>query len=149
MDFDLAQSKIGDSAQRVIDRAQDEARRRDHSILSNEYIFLAFAQIEWDTFSQVMRELKLNPHEILQQLDKHLGQLPNFLGRDMRVSPATKLIFKLAFHQASRAGRQTIESSDLFAAIFEESQGAVVSIMRRQGIDPDVLVSKINTRMRD
>ena len=65
------------------------------------------------------------------------------------MAPATKLVFKLAFHQASRAGRQTIESSDLFSAIFEESQGVPVSIIRRHGVEPEVLVSRIATRMRD
>jgi ATP-dependent Clp protease ATP-binding subunit ClpA len=70
-----------------------------------------------------MRDLELNPHEILQELEQHLQVLPSYAGRELRVAPATKLVFKLAFHQASRAGRQTIESSDLFQAIFEESQG--------------------------
>jgi ATP-dependent Clp protease ATP-binding subunit ClpA len=148
-DFDIAQSKIGESAQRVVDRAVEESRRRDHALLTNEHIFLAFAQVEWDTFSQVMRDLELNPHEILQALEEHLHVLPTFAGRELRVAPATKLVFKLAFHQASRAGRQTIESSDLFSAIFEESQGVPVSIIRHHGVDPEVLVSRIATRMRD
>jgi ATP-dependent Clp protease ATP-binding subunit ClpC len=148
-DFDIAQSKIGESAQRVVDRAIEESRRRDHALLTNEHIFLAFAQVEWDTFSQVMRDLELNPHEVLQRLEEHLQVLPTFAGRELRVAPATKLVFKLAFHQASRAGRQTIESSDLFQAIFEESQGVPVSIIRRQGVEPEVLVSRIQTRMRD
>ena len=148
-DFDIAQSKIGESAQRVVDRAVEESRRRDHALLTNEHIFLAFAQVEWDTFSQVMRDLELNPHEILQALEEHLHVLPTFAGRELRVAPATKLVFKLAFHQASRAGRQTIESSDLFSAIFEESQGIPVSIIRHHGVEPDVLVSRIATRMRD
>jgi ATP-dependent Clp protease ATP-binding subunit ClpC len=148
-DFDIAQSKIGESAQRVVDRAAEESRRRDHALLTNEHIFLAFAQVEWDTFSQVMRDLELNPHEILQALEEHLHVLPTFAGRELRVAPATKLVFKLAFHQASRAGRQTIESSDLFSAIFEESQGVPVSIIRHHGVEPEVLVSRIATRMRD
>jgi ATP-dependent Clp protease ATP-binding subunit ClpA len=148
-DFDIAQSKIGESAQRVVDRAVEESRRRDHALLTNEHIFLAFAQVEWDTFSQVMRDLELNPHEVLQALEEHLQVLPTFSGRELRVAPATKLVFKLAFHQASRAGRQTIESSDLFSAIFEESQGVPVSIIRRHGVEPEVLVSRIATRMRD
>src|SRR5687768_11138912 len=145
-DFDIAQSKIGESAQRVVDRAVEESRRRDHALLTNEHIFLAFAQVEWDTFSQVMRDLELNPHEILQGLEEHLQVLPTFAGRELRVAPATKLVFKLAFHQASRAGRQTIESSDLFSAIFEESQGVPVSIIRRHGVEPEVLVSRIDRK---
>ena len=116
--------------------------------LTNEHVFLAFAQVEWDTFSQVMRDLELNPHEILQALEEHLtGAVDS--GRDLRVAPATKLVFKLAFHQASRAGRQTIESADLFSAIFEESQGIPVSIIRRHGVEPEVLVSRHRDRMRE
>jgi ATP-dependent Clp protease ATP-binding subunit ClpC len=148
-DFDIAPSKIGESAQRVVDRAIEDSRRRDHAELTNEHVFLAFAQVEWDTFAQVMSELGLNPHEILHQLEEHLDGRRRVAGRDLRVAPSTKLVFKLAFHQASRAGRQTIESSDLFQAIFEESQGIPVSIIRHYGVEPEVLVSRISTRMRD
>ena len=64
-DFDVSQSKMAESAQRVVDRAIEESRRRDHALLTNEHVFLAFAQVEWDMFSQVMRDLELNPHQIL------------------------------------------------------------------------------------
>ena len=60
---------------------------------------------------------------------------------------------KLAFHHASRAGRQLVESSDLFVALFEESRGpsasVPVAIIRQHGVEPDALVSRIATRMRD
>jgi ATP-dependent Clp protease ATP-binding subunit ClpA len=148
-DFDIAPGKIGESAQRIVDRAVEESRRRDHAVLGNEHIFLAFAQVEWDLFSQVMRDLELNPHGILQALEEHLNTVPAFAGRDLRVSPASKLVFKLALHHASRAGRQVVEAPDLFSAIFEESQGIPVSIMRRHGVEPELLVSRISTRMRD
>ncbi|HXE80519.1 MAG TPA: ATP-dependent Clp protease ATP-binding subunit [Vicinamibacterales bacterium] len=148
-DFDIAPGKIGESAQRIVDRAVEESRRRDHAVLGNEHIFLAFAQVEWDLFSQVMRDLELNPHAILQALEEHLNTIPAFAGRETRVSPAAKLVFKLALHHASRAGRQVIEAPDLFSAIFEESQGIPVSIIRRHGIEPELLVSRISTRMRD
>ena len=148
-DFDIAPNKIGASAQRVVDRALEESRRRDHPQVTNEHVFLAFAQVEWDTFSQVMSELELNPHEILHALQEHLDSLLKVSGRTLRVAPSTKLVFRLAFHQASRAGRQTIEPSDLFSAIFEESQGVPVSLIRQHGVEPEVLVSRIAARMRD
>jgi len=148
-DFDIAHNKVGESQQRIVDGAVEESRRRDHAVLGNEHIFLAFAQVEWDLFSQVMRDLELNPHAILQALEEHLNMVPAFAGRDLRVAPAAKLVFKLALHHASRAGRQTIEAADLFSAIFEESQGIPVSIIRRHGVEPEMLVSRISTRMRD
>ena len=148
-DLDISPSKIGETAQRIVDRAIEEARRREHALLTNEHIFLAFAQVEWDMFAEVMRDVELNPHTILQAIEEHLHMMPSFAGRELRVSPATKLVFKLALHHASRAGRQTIEAVDLFSAVFEETQGVPVTILRRRGVEPEVLVTRLNARMRD
>jgi ATP-dependent Clp protease ATP-binding subunit ClpA len=148
-DFDIPQNKMAESAERVVDRATEDARRRDHAVLTNEHVCLAFAQVEWDMFGQVMRDLSLNPHEIVQALEEHLRLLPSVPGRDLRVAPSTKLLFKLALLHASRSGRHTIEATDLFSAIFEETQGIPVSIIRRHGIEPEALVSRLATRMRD
>ena len=148
-DFDIPQNKLADSAERVVDRALDEARRREHALLTNEHVCLGFAQVEWDMFGQVMRDLNLNPHEILQALEEHLRLLPSVPGRELRVAPSTKLLFKLALLHASRSGRHTVEATDLFSAIFEETQGIPVSIIRRHGIEPEALVSRLATRMRD
>ena len=49
-DLDISPSKIGETAQRIVDRAIEEARRREHALLTNEHLFLAFAQVEWDMF---------------------------------------------------------------------------------------------------
>jgi ATP-dependent Clp protease ATP-binding subunit ClpC len=148
-DLDISPSKIAETAQRIVDRALEEARRREHALLTNEHIFLAFAQVEWDMFAEVMRDIELNPHTMLQAIEEHLHMMPAFASRDLRVAPATKLVFKLALHHASRAGRQTIEAADLFSAVFEETQGVPVSILRRHGVEPEVLVSRLNARMRD
>jgi ATP-dependent Clp protease ATP-binding subunit ClpA len=148
-DLDISPSKVGETAQRIVDRAAEEARRREHSLLTNEHLFLAFAQVEWDMFAQVMRDIDQNPHAILQAIEEHLHLVPSLPGRELRVSPATKLVVKLGLHHASRAGRQTIEAADLFSAVFEETQGVPVSILRRNGVEPEVLVSRLNARMRD
>jgi ATP-dependent Clp protease ATP-binding subunit ClpA len=148
-DLDITPSKIGESAQRIIDRAIEEARRREHALLTNEHLFLAFAQVEWDMFAEVMREVELNPHTILQAIEEHLHIMPAFGGRELRVSPATKLVFKLGLHHASRAGRQTIDAVDLFSAVFEETQGVPVAILRSHGVEPEALVGRLTTRMRE
>ena len=105
-DLDISPSKIGETAQRIADRASEEARRREHALLTNEHIFLAFAQVEWDMFAEVMHDIEVNPHTILQAIEEHLHMMPSFAARELRVSPASKLVFKLALHHASRAGRQ-------------------------------------------
>src|SRR5947209_11932180 len=88
-DLDISPTKIGDTAQRIVDRAIEEARRREHALLTNEHLFLAFAQVERDMFAQVMRDVELNPHTILQAIEEHLHMAPSFGGRELCVSTAT------------------------------------------------------------
>ena len=148
-DLDMASGKVADTAQRIIDRAIEEARRREHALLTNEHLFLAFAQAEWDLFAEVMRDVAVNPHIILQTIEEHLHANPASVGRELRVAPEATLVFKLALHNATRAGREMIEAPDLFSAVLEDIHGVPVSILRRHGVDPDVLVSKLTSRMRD
>src|SRR4029453_5568214 len=113
-DFDIPQGKMAESAERVVNRPLDGARRREHVQLTNEHLCLAFAQVEWDMFGQVMRDLNLNPHEILQALEEHLTLLPSVPGRELRVAPSTKLLFKLALLHASRSGRPAVHATAPF-----------------------------------
>ena len=149
VDLDIASSKIGDSAQRVIDRAIEASRRREHALLANEHLFIAFAQVEWDVFAQIMRDSDLNPHQILGAVEDRLGRMACIPGREPEVPPQTKLIFRLALHCATRAGRAAIASVDIMAAMLEESQGATASILRRHGVDPGALTVRLHERMRD
>lgn len=59
-DLDIPRNRLGETAERVVDRAVEEARRHGHGILTNEHVCLAFAQVEWDLFGQVMRDNSLN-----------------------------------------------------------------------------------------
>ena len=140
-DLDISPSKIAETAQRIVDRALEEARRREHALLTNEHIFLAFAQVEWDMFAEVMRDIELNPHTILQAIEEHLHLMPS-VRRPRAAGLAgdqARLQAGAASRQPRRAGRR-IEAADLFSAVFEETQGVPVSILRRHGVEPEVLV---------
>ena len=149
IDLDIASSKIGDSAQRVIDRAIEASRRRDHALLANEHLFIAFAQVEWDLFAEIMRDCDLNPQQILGAIEDRLRRMASVPGREPEVPPQTKLIFRLALHCATRAGRAAIAAVDIMTAMLEESQGATASILRRHGVDPGALTVRLHERLRD
>ena len=82
-DLEIPQSRLAESAERVLNRALEDARRREHAFLTNEHVCLAFAQVEWDLFGQLMLDVQLNPHEILRALEDHMHALPTADGRDL------------------------------------------------------------------
>src|SRR6185503_7119791 len=148
-DFDISSSKIGDSTERLVDRAVEEARRRDHGLLLNEHLFVAFAQLEWDLFADVMHDVELNPHVILDATEAYLRGIPPLSAPRLRVSSTTKLVFKLALHRATRSGKQMIEAIDVVAALLDETQGTAASILARHGAEPSEVVHQLNERMRE
>jgi ATP-dependent Clp protease ATP-binding subunit ClpA len=148
-DFGIAHEKIGPSAQRIVDRALEDARRRHHSVLTNGHLFFAFADLESNSPPRAQPLLEPNHSKVLRALQEYLDTLPTLRGQDVRVSTSTRLVFKLACHHATKAGRQTIEASDLVTAIFDENDGIAASLLRRCGTDPDVMASQIAARMRD
>jgi ATP-dependent Clp protease ATP-binding subunit ClpA len=101
-DLDIPVGKVSDTVRRIIDRAIDESRRREHALLTSEHLFLAFAQVKWTLFAEAMGDVELNPYTILQAIEQHLRALPPGGGGEPRVTPATKLVCKLALHHASR-----------------------------------------------
>src|SRR5258708_4067358 len=119
-DLDVSPSKIGETAQRIVERATEEARRREHALLTNEHFFLAFAQVEWDLFAELMRDVEINPHRILEAIEEHLHMMPSFAGRELHVSPATKLVFKLALHHPTPSCLHTTHTPALFPSSFHE-----------------------------
>ncbi|HEY5617711.1 MAG TPA: ATP-dependent Clp protease ATP-binding subunit [Vicinamibacterales bacterium] len=148
-DLDVPVGKISEAAQRVIDRAIEASRRYPHVLVTSEHLLLAFAQVEWSLFTDVMRDVELNPHTIYQAIESELRTIPASDGNDVRLAPAAKLVCKLALHRASRAGRQAIEATDLFMTLLEDSRGATASIFRQHGVDPEVIALRLDGHLRD
>jgi ATP-dependent Clp protease ATP-binding subunit ClpA len=144
-DLDVPPSKVGETVRQVIDRAFDEAYRRRHASLSTDHLLLSLAQKEWDTFAAIMRDAGVSPRTILQAVEAHVRQLPHGSSRDVSVEPAAKLVMKLSLHHASRAGRHTIEVTDLLAAVLEDQHGTSSSTLRRYGVEPDAVIARLKT----
>jgi ATP-dependent Clp protease ATP-binding subunit ClpA len=148
-ELDISPAKVGETTLRIIDRAIEESRRLGHALLLNHHIFFALAQVEWDLFAELVCELGSNPHTIVHSVEEHLRRLPSAAASDLRVSPATKLVFKLALEHANCAGRPTIEAVDLLSGLFEESRGVSASVLGRHGIEPHVFASRMSARLHE
>ena len=148
-DLDIPRNKVGDPAQRIIDRAIEESQRRGHALLTSGHLLFAGALIEWELFADVMQNVGVNPHDVLHATEDHLRTESSLTGGELRVAPTAKLVCRLALLVATRAGRQAIDAVDLFAALFEDEHGIAASVLRQHGVEPDVVVSALHVRMRE
>ena len=148
-DLDIPASKLNESARRVMDRAFEDSRRREHPMLTSAHVCLGVAQAEWDLFAQAMRDGAISPNVVVRELDEHLRRTSSLGFGAVRVCPTVQLVCKLALHRATHAGHPGVEAGDLLLALFEDTRGVPASILRHHGADPEALVSRFEARQRE
>jgi ATP-dependent Clp protease ATP-binding subunit ClpC len=147
IDLEIYTDKIADSGRKLIRKAYDEARSRDHNQLAPEHVLLSIAEVERQFFNEVMQSLNLDPQVLLQSLETKLSQR-DYLGRGMKISEAMRTLLSNSLKQAHERGRRLIESHDLFVALFKDVHSYPVELLRRLGADREMVMQKIQTRVR-
>ncbi|HBR18558.1 MAG: hypothetical protein A3G39_10145 [Deltaproteobacteria bacterium RIFCSPLOWO2_12_FULL_43_16] len=134
---------------RVLETAVEESKRRQHYYLGVEHIFISFAIVEEVFFRDVMSDLNLDANQVITFLNDHLNIARQYIGVGVKIPPTTKTIFKLAWEEAQRWGRDEIDSTDLLIAIFQESHSLPVKVFRSFGLDPDYVMRRITAKVRN
>jgi ATP-dependent Clp protease ATP-binding subunit ClpC len=147
IDFEMYQDKFSESGQRIMKRAYDESRKRDHNQIASEHVFVALAELERSFFNELMQSLNIDPQTVAASLDNRLSAR-EYLGRGMRMSDSLRILLKNALDRSRQRGRRTIEATDLFYALFQDRNGPSVEILKRLGAEPEIVLEKISTRVR-
>jgi len=148
-DLTIPSNKLTDAAQRVLNRAVEESRRRNHPVLTAAHMFLAYARVEWELFAQAMRDAAVSPHVVVRALDEHLRRIPATTASEIRPSAATRLVCRAALVRATRAGHPAVDATDLLVALIEDERGVPALILRQHGAEPEALPSRLDARQRD
>ena len=147
IDLEIYTDKIAESGRRLIRKAYEEARGRDHNQLAPEHLFVSIAEVERPFFNEVMQSLNLDPQVVIQALETKLDQR-DYLGRGMKLSEPLRTLLSNALKHSREQGRRLIESTDLFYALFTDTHSYPVELLRRLGADREMVMQKIATRVR-
>jgi len=147
IDLEIYTDKIAESGRRLIRKAYEEARGRDHNQLAPEHLFVSIAEVERPFFNEVMQSLNLDPQVVIQALETKLDQR-DYLGRGMKISEPLRTLLSNALKHSREQGRRLIESTDLFYALFTDAHSYPVELLRRLGADREMVMQKIATRVR-
>ena len=147
IDLEIYTDKIGESGRRLVRRAYEEAKARDHNQLAPEHILVAISQVDRQFFNEVMQSLNLDPQVVVQALETKLGQR-DYLGRGIKISDSLRTLLSNALKHSHERGRRLIESTDLFVAVFKDTHCFPVELLRRLGAEREMVMQKIQTRVR-
>ena len=140
--------KFSETGQKVVRRAIEVSKSRDHNFLSEVHLFTALGEIESSLFSETMQAVGIDPHSVTRLLEQELAKSAIHVGRKMAIPEQTRDLFNRALRRARSQGRQQIESYDLFATLFTNQNGVPAEILRRLGVDPADATETIFQRVR-
>jgi len=140
--------KFSETGQKVVRRAIEVSRSRDHNFLSVVHVFTALGDVESALFVETMQAVGIDPHSVTRLLEQELTKSPIHVGKKMAIPEATRDLFNRALRRARSQGRQQIESYDLFATLFADLSGVPAEILRRLGVDPANATETISQRVR-
>ncbi len=140
--------KFSDSGQKVIYRAIEVSKSRDHNFLSVEHIFTALSDVEGILFNESMQAVGADPRAVSHILEQELSKSRQYVGKKMYIADTTRDLFNRALKRARHNGRQQIESYDLFATLFTDPNGVPADILRRLGVDPSNATDTITENVR-
>jgi hypothetical protein len=148
IDLGSMTDKFSESGQKVVRRAIEVSRRRDHNFLGLSHIFAAIADVERNMFVETTHVVGVDPDSVTRLLEQELARSPIHTGRKMAIPELTRDLFNKALRHARSQGRQQIESYDLFALLFIDLNGTPAEILRRLEVDPAVATDAISQLIR-
>ena len=84
MDLGAMTDKFSETGQKVIYRAIEVSKSRDHNFLSVEHIFTALSDVEGALFAEAMQSIGVEPRAVGHLLDQELGKSRQYVGKKMR-----------------------------------------------------------------
>ncbi len=140
--------KFSESGQKVIYRAIEVSKNRDHNFLSVVHIFTALSDVENSLFNESMQSVGLDPRAVSHLVDQELAKSHQYVGKKMYIADTTRDLFNRALRRARQSGRQQIESFDLFVTLFSDPNGVPSEILRRLGVEPMRATEMISQNIR-
>ncbi len=98
--------KFSETGQKVVRRAIEVSKSRDHNFLSVVHLFSALGEIESALFSETMQAVGIDPHSVTRLLEQELAKSPIHVGRKMAIPEPTRDLFNRALRRARSQGRQ-------------------------------------------
>nr|WP_260697842.1 ATP-dependent Clp protease ATP-binding subunit [Enterococcus mundtii] len=124
-------------AQRVLEIAQEEAKRFKHQAVSSEHILLALVIEPNGIAGKVLREMKLNEKDIYEEIE-HLvgyGTVKTYAkGVFLPYSPRMKQIFALANSEVNKMGTQKVGTEHILLSLLKDESIMATRIMINLGI---------------
>jgi signal transduction histidine kinase len=128
-------------ARRVLNLAQEEAKRLNHNYIGTEHLLLGMLGEESSLAAQVLLAQRVDLAAVRQRLIQTVGVGERPYAGKPALAPRAKRVIELAVEMARQLGHQYIGSEHLLLGLLQEGEGMGVKVLH-EFITTDALVAQ-------
>ncbi len=135
--------KFSEKAAQVFVTAQEEAREMGHSYVGTEHILLGLLKVGKNPASDILADMGVTYSKTKSEIISMVGMGMRGFITSPQMTPRARRVTELAYEEAKLLGSDKIQPEHLLLGIIREGEGIAVHVLRKFGVDLDVLRKEI------
>ncbi len=135
--------KFTNSAERVLEIANDIALELGHNYVGTEHILYGLAKEERGVASKVLEKQNVTPETVIEKIEELVGREDAVSESTVGFTPRTKRVMENAFRESKKMGSDYIGTEHLLIGIMREGDSIAVRIMLELNVNPQKLYNEI------
>jgi ATP-dependent Clp protease ATP-binding subunit ClpA len=128
-------SKLSEQGRKVLDLAQEEARRFQHHYVGTEHLLLGLVREEDSVAAQVLARLGIGLHTVRSAVEFIIGHGDRIVIGNIGLTPRSKKVVQLAVDEAKRLNHPLVGTEHLLLALVREGQGIAAGVLESLGVN--------------
>lgn len=128
--------RFTERAQQVLQLAQQEAKRLNHSAIGTEHLLLGLLSVE-GIAAKALLNLGVNLKQVREEVIRLMGKGDQEPPAEIALTPRAKKVLELATDEANRQGVNYVGTEHILLGLLREGEGVAARILSNLDVSPD------------
>ncbi len=129
--------RFTDQARRVVDLAQEEARRLNHGYIGTEHILLGLIHEGEGVAAKALELLGISLDAVREQVEEIIGQGQQVPSGPIPFTPRAKKVLELSLRESQKLGHNYIGTEHILLGLLREGHGVAAQVLEKLGANLD------------
>ncbi len=126
--------RFTDQAQKVMQLADQQARRFNHGYIGTEHILLGLVNAGSGVGPVILKKLHIDFETVRQKVEKSLGEGPERVtGRKLPLTPRAKMVVEYAMDEGCRLSQSHVGTEHILLGLLWEQEGVAAQVLMSLG----------------
>jgi ATP-dependent Clp protease ATP-binding subunit ClpC len=138
--------RFGDSAQKVVAHAQEEAGRLGHNYIGTEHLLLGVLRERTSRGAEALAARGVSLGAVRKRIDDIVGKGTAPAAGPIPFVPRAKRVLQLAVGEAETMGHHLVDPEHIVLAILAEGEGVAARILRDLGVSEQAVRDRLGKK---